>query len=39
MEVAQPQPQSEPQPEITALKLYVFGSCESDQYYHPKQDN
>lgn len=34
-----PQPPPTTQPLASALKLYVFGSCESDQYYHPKQDN
>lgn len=31
------QPEAQPQPTLTtkALKLYVYGSCESDQYYHP----
>jgi alpha-tubulin suppressor-like RCC1 family protein len=24
--------------EATQLKLYLFGSCESDQYYHPRQE-
>lgn len=24
--------------EAALLKLYVFGSCESDQYYHPRQE-
>ena len=23
----------------TQLKLYIYGSCESDQYFHPRGDS
>jgi Regulator of chromosome condensation (RCC1) repeat len=36
-EVPQPATQVQPLPTTSALKLYVYGSCESDQYYHPSR--